>query len=89
MLEIAAAGLQPGQEYELSLVDSLVKPAGSRIALAKFTTWPSGAAVAQAIGPLRTVVGTANGTAGQQSEQRYLVVTAIGSDQPVLQQQTP
>jgi hypothetical protein len=89
LLQIAVAGLQPGQEYQLFLVDSLTKPDASRIALAKFRTWPNGAAVAQAIGPLRTVVGAADGAAGKQSEQRYLVVTAIGSDQTVLQQQTP
>ena len=88
LLEIAVAGLQPGQEYELCLVDSLTKPDGSRIALAKFAANPSGAAVAQAIGPLRTVVA-AGSAAGKQSEQRYLVLIAIGSDQPVLQQQTP
>ena len=57
--------------------------------LAKFRTWPNGAAVAQAIGPLRTVVAATAGAAGKQSEQRYLVVTATGSDQPVLQQHTP
>ncbi len=89
LLEIAVAGLKPGQEYELFLVDSLTKPDASRVALAKFKTWPNGAAVAQAIGPLRTVVGATEGAAGQQSEQRYLVVTAIGSEQPVLQQQMP
>jgi YVTN family beta-propeller protein len=89
LLEIAVAGLQPGQEYELSLVDSLTKPDASRIALAKFKTWPNGAAVAQAIGPLRTVVAATEGAAGKQSEQRYLVVTATGSDQPVLQQRSP
>jgi YVTN family beta-propeller protein len=89
LLQIAVAGLQPGQEYQLFLADSLTKSDANRIALTKFTANPSGAAVAQAIGPLRTVVGTADGAAGQQSEQRYLVVTASGSDQPVLQQQTP
>jgi YVTN family beta-propeller protein len=88
LLEIAAAGLQPGQEYELSLVDSLVKPDASRVGLTKFTANPSGAAIAQAIGPIRTVVGTTEGAAGKESEQRYLVVIPIGSDQPVLQQQT-
>jgi hypothetical protein len=86
LLEIAAAGLQPGQEYELSLVDSLVKPDASRAGLAKFTANPSGAAIAQAIGPLRTVVVASEDAASQQPEQRYLVVTATGSDQPVLQQ---
>ena len=88
LLQIAAAGLQPGQEYELSLVDSLVKPGASRIGLTKFRANPSGAAVAQAIGPLRTVVGAAGIAGGQPSEQRYLIVTATGSDRPVLQQQT-
>src|SRR2546422_1769559 len=89
LLQIAVAGLEPGQEYQLFLVDSLTKPDASRIALAKFTANPSGATVAQAIGPLRTVVGAAAGVAGKQSERRYLVVTSTGSDQPVLQQQTP
>ena len=90
LLQIAAAGLQPGQEYQLFLVDSLTRRDASRLGLAKFKTWPNGAAIAQAIGPLRTVVvGSTEGGGGQQSEQRYLVVTAIGSDQPVLQQQTP
>ena len=88
LLEIAVAGLEPGQEYQLSLVDSLTKPDASRIALAKFKTWPNGAAVAQAIGPLRTVVAATAGAGDKQSEQRYLVVTGIDSDQTVLQQQT-
>jgi YVTN family beta-propeller protein len=89
LLEIAVAGLQPGQEYQLFLVDSLTKPDASRIALAKFRTWPNGAAVAQAIGPLRTVVSANEGAVGKQPKQRYLVVTTTGSEQPVLQQQTP
>jgi hypothetical protein len=79
---------EPDRDFVV-MVDSLTKPDGSRIALTKFTANPSGAAVAQAIGPLRTVVGGNDGAAGKQSEQRYLVVTAIGSEQPVLQQQTP
>jgi hypothetical protein len=33
--------------------------------------------------------GKDDGAPGKQSEQRYLVVTAAGSDQPVLQQQMP
>jgi hypothetical protein len=89
LLQIAVAGLQPGQEYQLFLVDSLTKAEATRIALTKFTANPSGAAVAQAIGPLRTVVGATEGAAGRQPEQRYLVLTATGSDQPVLQQRTP
>jgi YVTN family beta-propeller protein len=89
LLQIAATGLQPGQEYELSLVDSLTKPNASRITLVKFTANLSGAAVAQAIGPLRTVVGATENTSVKESEQRYLVVTTSGKEQTLLQQQTP
>src|SRR5215475_906373 len=89
LLQIAVAGLKPGQEYQLFLVDSLTKPDATRVGLTKFTANPSGAAVAQAIGPLRTVVGTAGDAPGQQAGQRYLVLTAAGTDQVVLQQRTP
>jgi len=89
LLQIAVTGLQPGQEYQLFLVDSLTKPDASRVGLAKFKTWPNGAGIAQAIGPLRTVVGATESAAAKQPEQRYLVLTATGSDQPVLQQRTP
>ena len=89
LLQIAVAGLQPGQEYQLFLVDSLAKPDANRVALAKFKTWPNGAGIAQAIGPLRTVVPATDGAAGKESGQQYLVVIPIGSDQPVLQQKSP
>jgi YVTN family beta-propeller protein len=89
LLQIAAVGLQPGQEYQLFLVDSLTKPDAIRVGLTKFTANPSGAAVAQAIGPLRTVVAATSGAGGQQPERRYLVLTAAGGDQPVLSQQVP
>jgi hypothetical protein len=89
LVQIAVAGLQPGQEYQLFLVDSLAKPDATKVGLAKFKTWPNGAAVAQAIGPLRTVVAGSGGAAGQHPEQRYLVVIPVGSDQPVLQQRMP
>ena len=89
LLQIAAVGLQPGKEYELWLVDSLIKTDGSRIGLTKFTANASGAAVAQAIGPLRTVVSPIDGASGKDPERRYLIVTASGSEQPVLQQRMP
>src|SRR5262250_3445937 len=89
LLQIAVAGLEPGQEYQLFLVDSLTKPDATRVGLTKFKTWPNGAAIAQAIGPLRTVVAAPNGAVSQQTEQRYLVVIPVGRDQIVLQQKTP
>jgi len=89
LLQIAAAGLQPGREYQLLLVDSLIKPDVSRVGLTKFTANPSGAAIAQAIGPLRTVVAAPGAATAQQPERRYLLVTATNSDEPVLQQKIP
>jgi hypothetical protein len=89
LLQIAAAGLQPGQEYQLFLVDSLTKPDATRVGLAHFTANPSGAALAQAIGPLRTVVEGSAGAAAGDSAHRYLIVTATGSNQPVLQERMP
>lgn len=89
LLQIAVAGLQPGQEYQLFLVDSATKPDATRVGLTKFTANPSGAATAQAIGPLRTVVAAPGAAALQQPERRYLLVTATNSDEPVLQQKIP
>jgi hypothetical protein len=67
----------------------LTKPDATRVGLANFTANPSGAAIAQAIGPLRTVVEASAGAAARDSAQRYLIVTATGSNQPVLQQRMP
>jgi hypothetical protein len=89
LLQIAAVGLQPGQEYQLFLVDSLTKPDASRVGLTKFTANPSGAAIAQAIGPLRTVGVATDGTGGKQPERRYLLVTSTNSNERVLQQKMP
>src|SRR5262245_47788126 len=89
LLQIAAAGLQPGQEYQLFLVDSLTKPDAIRIGLTKFTANPSGAAIAQAIAPLRAVVAASGSAGSQHSEQRYLLLSGVGSDQPLLQQKIP
>jgi hypothetical protein len=88
LLQIAASGLQPGVVYQLWLVDSPTSPSANHTALARFTANASGAASAQAIGPLRTVAAPAGAT-GLAAERRYLIVTAAGSDQPVLRQQAP
>jgi YVTN family beta-propeller protein len=87
LLQIAAVGLQPGREYQLFLVDSLTGSGGNRTPLAKFTANVSGAAIAQAIGPLRTVVG--GGAASDVGPQRrYLIVMATDDGQRVLEQRT-
>ncbi|GAC1440008.1 MAG: YncE family protein [Terriglobales bacterium] len=78
LLEIAASGLQPNSEYKLSLVSSLIAPLGEMQPLATLKTKSDGAAIAQAIGPIKKVV-TDNKDSGPQT-QRYLVVTSV--DQP-------
>src|SRR5581483_6457432 len=84
LLQIAAAGLEPGQEYALYLVDSLEKPRENRIALTKFTANPSGAAIAQAIGPLKSAVDGSSPAAENNPRQRYLIVTPSNGDRAVL-----
>ena len=90
LLQIAVAGCSRARVRAVSWLIRSASPVRAGLALTKFTANPSGAAVAQAIGPMRTVVAMQPAAlTGRQSEQRYPVVTvASGSDQPVLQQQT-
>jgi YVTN family beta-propeller protein len=83
-LQIAAAGLEPGQEYELYLADAAKPPYGSRILLAKFKASPAGTAIAQTIGPIRNVTSQ-SGTA--QTAPHSLLLISVGNDQPVLVEQ--
>ena len=83
-LQIAASGLEPGQEYLLYLVDASNPPHGNRIPLAKFKASPAGTAIAQTIGPIRNV--TSQSGAGQTAPYS-LLLTSAGNDQPVLVEQ--
>ena len=85
LLEIAAAGLVPGRQYQLALVDSPTAPYGNRVPLTNFKANASGAGIAQAIGPLRQAVTDAAGAANP-SLPRYLVLSLVGSENPVLVQ---
>jgi len=89
LLQIAASGLEPGKEYELWLIDPVGSPKASRTPLARFTANASGAAVAQAIGPLRTVVAEAAGSIGEHAERRSLLLTDTESGRAILQQAAP
>ncbi len=68
ILQASVSGLRPRQRYVLALVE---RPDGSgtRKPLAEFTTNPSGAAVVDAVGPIRQVV-----QADTKSERRYLAI---------------
>jgi YVTN family beta-propeller protein len=87
LLQIAATGLQPGQEYQVWLVASPAAPYGEKQPLAKFKTNVSGAQIAQTIGPLRHVVA-AEEEAKAGAERRFLLVTKANSEEPVLTQET-
>jgi YVTN family beta-propeller protein len=74
-LQIAASGLEPKQDYQLYLVDSLIAPYGRKELLANFKTNPSGAGTAQTIGPLRQIVTQSVPTAASKGEIRFLLLT--------------
>jgi len=87
VLQAAVTGLEPGEPYVLALArrrDGGGGGGGPLEPLAAFTTNPAGAAVVDAIGPLRQVV-----RAGTEVERRYLVI-AVGTPAqlgPVVQTQ--
>ena len=80
LLEIAASGLDPNSLYRLWLADSNRPPFGNLVPIAMLKTNPDGGAVAQTIGPLKSVAPP--GTA--LFPKWYLVVTRDGSQEPVL-----
>ncbi len=88
-LQIAATGLEPGLEYQLSIVTSRTAPFGDRTPLTKGKATPAGAFLAQALGPIRQVAGPDSGLKSVASEQRFLLVSTVDSNQPVLLQEKP
>jgi YVTN family beta-propeller protein len=81
LLQAALSGLKPGQKYTLWLVESRTAPFGRKEALVNFQANPSGAQIAQAIGPLRRVL-TSN--TPEHAQARFLVLTQTDNDVPVL-----
>jgi YVTN family beta-propeller protein len=81
LLQAAVSGLKPGQKYTLWLVESRTAPFGQKEALVTFQANLAGAQVAQTIGPLRRALTSANETPAQE---RFLMVTQVGSDEPAL-----
>jgi len=83
VLQAAVTGLEPKRPYVLALADR-ADGSGSIEALANFMTNPAGAAIVNAVGPIRQVV--------QQSAnapRRYLVIAAGNASQhnPIVQVQ--
>jgi hypothetical protein len=80
LLQIAASGLNPNSLYRLWLAETNRPPFGSLLPIAMLKTNPDGGAIAQTIGPLKSVAPP--GT--RLFPNRYLVVTKDGSQEPVL-----
>ena len=68
VLEASASGLRPGQDYVLALAEQ-PDGGGSIEPVAAFTTNSAGSAIVNAVGPIRQIVGRADG-----GQRRYLVV---------------
>ncbi|MEO8071890.1 MAG: hypothetical protein ABI686_01460, partial [Acidobacteriota bacterium] len=75
LLEIAVSGLQPKSQYTLFLSDTNQPPFADALPLVTFTTWSDGAAVAQAIGPLKKVVVQDKQFGIENQKPRYLIVS--------------
>jgi YVTN family beta-propeller protein len=88
LLQIAVSGLKPTSDYTLWLTTSRTAPFGDKEPLVTFKTNLAGAQVAQTIGPLRKVLTEAT-TSDNRSGERFLLVTAGGSDVPELVQSEP
>ncbi len=78
VLQAALTGLEPGKPYVLALARRRDGGGGGPLEpLAAFTTNPAGAAVVNAIGPIRQIV-----RASTPAERRYLVIAAGTPAQP-------
>ena len=80
VLQAAVTGLEPGKPYVLALArrrDGGGGGGGPLEPLAAFTINPAGAAVVDAIGPIRQIV-----RASTPAERRYLVIAAGTPAQP-------
>ncbi len=76
VLQAAVTGLKPKQPYVLALADD-VKGTGALQPLASFMTNPAGAAIVNAIGPIRQIVTGDGGAA-----KRYMVIAPVEGGKP-------
>ncbi len=86
LVEIAASGLESKKEYQVYLADSNQPPFGRLEPLALLKANPDGGAVAQAVGPLKTVAGAAPAAANTAS-RRFLIITPKGDTSRVVLRQ--
>ncbi len=85
LVEVAAAGLAPGTQYQVYLAESDHAPFGKLVPLMVLKTNPDGAGIAQAIGPLKTLAPAESPVPA--ASRRFLIVTDLkDSSQVVLRQ---
>ncbi len=85
VVQASVTGLQPKQPYVLALAET-AQGGGTLQPLASFMTNPAGAAIVDAIGPIRQIVQT-----DAKDQRRYLVIAAGAADKPgaIVQTQAP
>lgn len=88
LIQIAARGLTPKNQYQVYLAESEHAPFGKLEPLAILKTNPDGAGIVQAIGPLKSLVGGSGSTAGTPS-QRFLIVTELKDPSRIVMRQIP
>jgi YVTN family beta-propeller protein len=84
LLQVAASGLKPGQSYTLWLVTSRTAPFERKEPLVTFKANPTGAQIAQAVGPLRRVLAGGSKDTVEREDARFLLLMQEGSDAPAL-----
>ena len=78
VLQAAVAGLEPARPYTLALTSN-ADGTGEIEPIAQFMTNPAGAAVVNAVGPIRQIVDPATQTA---DKRRYLAVMSVENGKP-------
>lgn len=81
VLQASVTGLQPGRPYVLALA-GMPNGSGALQPLAAFRTNPAGAAIVNAVGPIRQLVASED-----TPKRRYLVIAADDDGKPGLVQQ--
>src|SRR5437016_11283084 len=85
LVQIAAKGLSPQEQYQIYLAESNQSPFGKLEPLAVLKTNPDGAGIVQAIGPLKALAGN---DPNSSAPQRFLIVTHIRDSLQVVLRQT-
>jgi YVTN family beta-propeller protein len=86
LVQIAAKGLTPKAQYQVYLAESDHAPFGKLEPLAVLKANPDGAGIVQAIGPLKTLAGSA-GAAADAPSRRFLIVTELNDSSKVVLRQ--